>query len=72
MGDMLTQGSKSNRLDSAAQAVRVEMVHILLQESVKKAEEQMKLLREMDEKLDKQDKKTDMILTTVKSNSSYL
>jgi hypothetical protein len=63
---------KSNRLNSTAQAVRVELVHGLLQESVKRAEEQMAQLRLMDEKLDSQARTSNMILSTMKSGVTKL
>jgi hypothetical protein len=63
---------KSNRLTSTDQAIRVAQVHILLQESIKQAEEQIALLRLMDEKLDTQANTSNMILTTVKSGVTYL
>jgi hypothetical protein len=52
--------------------MRVELIHELLEESIKRAEEQTTQLRLMDEKLDTQAKKTDMILATVKSGVMYL
>lgn len=63
---------KSNRLTSSAQAVRVELVHGLLQDSIKQAEEQMAQLKLMDKKLDSQATTSSMILTTVKSGVNYL
>jgi hypothetical protein len=63
---------KSNRLNSTAQAVRVELVHGLLQESVQRAEEQMAQLRLMDEKLDSQARTSNMILSTMKSGVTKL
>jgi hypothetical protein len=63
---------KSNRLNSTAQAVRVELVHGLLQESVKRAEEQIAQLRLMDEKLDSQARTSNMILSTMKSGVTKL
>jgi hypothetical protein len=59
-------------LESAAQAGRVELVHGLLEESIKHVEEQMTQLRLMDEKLETQAKTSDMILATVKSRVMYL
>jgi len=63
---------KSNKLESTAQAVRVELVHSLLQESIKRAEDQMAQLKIMDQKLDSQAEVSSMILTTVKSGVTYL
>ncbi|KAF4633139.1 hypothetical protein G7Y89_g4976 [Cudoniella acicularis] len=63
---------KSNKLASTAQAVRVELVHGLLQESITLAEEQMSRLKIMDEKLDLQAKSSDMILKTVKSGITHI
>lgn len=57
----------SNRLAEASQRVRVELVHGLLQESIKLAEEQMSRLKIMDEKLDSQAKSSDLILTTMRN-----
>jgi hypothetical protein len=59
-------------LESAAQAERVELVHGLLEESIKRVKEQMTQLRLMDEKLETQAKTSDMILATVKSRVMYL
>lgn len=63
---------KSNKLESRAQEVRVEFVHELVQESIKRSEEQTAKLRLMDEKLDTQASTSDMILATVKSGVIYL
>jgi len=62
----------SNRLTSSAQALRVELVHGLLQESISQAEEHMAQLKLMDEKLDSQATTSNMILTTVKSGVNYM
>jgi hypothetical protein len=59
-------------LESAAQAERVELVHGLLEESIKRVKEQMTQLRLMDEKLETQAKTSDMILATVKRRVMYL
>jgi hypothetical protein len=50
----------------------VELVHELLEESRKRAEEQTTQLRLMDKKLETQAKTSDMILATVKSGVMYL
>jgi hypothetical protein len=50
----------------------VELVHGLLQESIKRAEDQMAQLRVLDEKLDLQAKASDMILSTEGSGGTYL
>jgi len=63
---------KSNKLDSTAQTVRVHLVHSLLQESIRRAEEQMSKLKIMDEKLDSQVKTSELILSSVKSGVTYL
>lgn len=63
---------RSNRLTDSAQAVRVELVHGLLQESIKQAEEQMAQLKQMDEKLNSQAATSNMILTTIKSGVNYM
>jgi hypothetical protein len=63
---------KSNRLASAAQTVRVELVHDLLQKSIKCAEEQMAQLRSIDDKCDFQTKRSNMILSIVKSGATCL
>ncbi|PMD65619.1 uncharacterized protein K444DRAFT_625172 [Hyaloscypha bicolor E] len=69
---ILTAMGKSNRLDSTAQEVRVELVYSLLQESVKRAEEQMTQLKLMNEKLESQARTSNMILSTVKSGVTKL
>lgn len=68
----LTRLSKSNKLTSTSQAVRVELVHGLLAESMKHAEEQMAYLKLMDEKLDLQANKTSTILAIVQSGITHL
>jgi hypothetical protein len=50
----------------------VELVHGLLQESIKRVEDQMAQLRVLDEKLDSQAKASDMILSTDSSGGTYL
>lgn len=47
------------------QAVRVELVHSLLQESLRRTEEQMAILRRLEENLDSQNKTSETILTRV-------
>jgi hypothetical protein len=69
---MIIMFRKSNRLASAAQAVRVELVHKLLQKSIERAEEQMAQLRSIDNKVDSQIKKSNMILSTVKCGATHL
>jgi hypothetical protein len=54
------------------QSFRVELVHSLLQESLKRTEEQMVILRRMEEKLDSQNKTSDMILTRVNGGVQHL
>ncbi len=71
-GDILMMFRKSNRLDSATQERRVKGVHSLLQEAMKNGEEQTKLLKVVNGKIDEQAQKSNMILTTVKSNFTYL
>ncbi|CZR63961.1 uncharacterized protein PAC_13858 [Phialocephala subalpina] len=68
----LTAIGKSVKLDSSAQKVRVELVHGLLHESIKRTEEQLIQLKTMDEKLVCQDEVSNMILSTVKSGMTYL
>jgi hypothetical protein len=63
---------KSNRLTSNAQPVQVKLVHELLQESTKCAEEQMAQLGFKGGKLDTRANVVNMILSTVKKGVTYL
>ncbi|KAE8441910.1 hypothetical protein EG329_004168 [Mollisiaceae sp. DMI_Dod_QoI] len=63
---------KSNKLNHSAQRLRVELVHGLLQESIRHAEEQMAQLKTMEERIVCQAKTSDKILSTVKSGMNSL
>jgi hypothetical protein len=57
---------KSNTLAETKQAFRVEAVHCLLQESLRRAEEQFNQLAIVNRKIDAQAEASELILSTVK------
>ena len=68
----LTRCRKSEKLAEHKQAFRVEAVHCHLQEAIRIAEEQASKLKAIDEKIDSQRKKSDLILSTVRSGVASL
>jgi hypothetical protein len=64
--------SKSNKLDSVSQAARVQRVHELLEESLKRADEQTSRIKVLNERMEAESQKTDMVLGHVKSGLGVL
>ncbi|PVH79347.1 hypothetical protein DL98DRAFT_589416 [Cadophora sp. DSE1049] len=64
--------ARLNKLSNTAQAVRVELVHGMLRDSLRYAEEQMTQLRVLEEKIDSQTNTCEKILTNVRSTVASL
>lgn len=63
---------KSNKLAESAIALRVQAVHIMLEDSKQRAEEQATQIKAIEEKIVKQSKTSDLILSNVKSGNTAL
>jgi hypothetical protein len=63
---------KSNKLAESAITFRVQAVHFMLEDAKKRAEEQAAQIKAINEKIDKQSKTSDLILSNVKSGNTYL
>jgi hypothetical protein len=68
----LMYNRRSNKLAESAITFRVRAVHIMLEDAKKRAEEQVAQLKEINEKIDKHSKTSDIILSNVKSGNTYL
>lgn len=63
---------KSNKLAETKQAFRVQLVHCLLQESLRHSEEQFNQLMIMERKMDAHAETSELILSTVKKGFTPL
>jgi hypothetical protein len=63
----LTRSRKSNKLAEGEIKFRVRVVHLMLEDAKKRAEEQVTQLKAIDEKIQAQSKTSDLILSNVKS-----
>jgi hypothetical protein len=64
---ILTRSRKSNKLAEGEIKFRVRVVHLMLEDAKKRAEEQVTQLKAIDEKIQAQSKTSDLILSNVKS-----
>ena len=64
---MLTRNRKSNKLAEGEIKFRVRVVHLMLEDAKKRAEEQVAQLKAIDEKIEVHSKTSDLILSHVKS-----
>jgi hypothetical protein len=64
---LLTRNRKSNKLAEGEIKFRVGVVHRMLEDAKKRAEEQAAQLKAIDEKIEMQSKISDLILSNVKS-----
>jgi hypothetical protein len=69
---MLTCGRKSNKLAEGEIKFRVRVVHLMLEDAKKRAEEQATQLKAIYEKVEAQSKTSDLILSNVKSGIASL
>lgn len=63
----LTCDRKSNKLAEGEIKFRVRVVHLMLEDGKKRAEEQVAQLKAIDAKIEAQSKTSDLILSNVKS-----
>lgn len=64
---LLTRNRKSNKLAEGENKFRVSVVHRMLEDAKKRAEEQAAQLKAINEKIEMQSKISDLIFSNVKS-----
>jgi hypothetical protein len=70
--ELILPGRKLSRLTNSQHESRVQIVHSLLQKSVTLVEEQLSQLKVMDQKLEAQNKTSELILSVVNSGIASL